>query len=118
MLPAISYRAASTRPRSGTIRPSVALSRAGYAVIDVAPFSGTSDELEDIVGAMEDFYYSAPIIIGGVDDGGAGATLSLAPNPARDRATLGLMVPERGRVDAALYDIAGSMVSTLYSGDR
>ncbi len=91
----------------------------GYAVLDRAPWSAESPELEQLVTTMEDFYYSAPIIIGAVDDAaGAGATLSLAPNPAHDRATLRLIVPERGRVDAALYDITGRAVSALYSGDR
>jgi len=102
-----------------TMRPGdTAYFAIGYGVIAVAPFTGKSDELEHLVGTMEDFYYSAPVIIGGVEEPGAGAILSLAPNPARDMATLDLMVPARGRVEAILYDITGRAVSTLYAGER
>lgn len=49
---------------------------------------------------------------------GALAALSLSayPNPSRGAATLALVLPERGRVQVALYDVLGRRVALLHEG--
>jgi hypothetical protein len=46
-----------------------------------------------------------------------GLTLSVYPSPAADAVTVAYTLPEAGRVTAALYDLAGRRVATVYDGE-
>jgi hypothetical protein len=71
-----------------------------------------------------DFGFWTPSVVSGpssVDfefSTGAVSAARVAPNPARDRAKLDLVLAQRGQVDVVLYDANGRAVATLYSGER
>jgi hypothetical protein len=41
----------------------------------------------------------------------------VAPNPFRDRASIGYSLPQRGHANVAVYDVTGRLVATLFDGE-
>jgi len=61
---------------------------------------------------------SVPASVDYTTGAGSVTAATLAPNPARDRSALRLVLAQRGEVDVVLYDVSGRAVMSLYSGDR
>lgn len=61
---------------------------------------------------------SAPASVDYTTGAGSVSAATVAPNPAREKAELQLVLSRRGQVDVVLYDVNGRAVSTIYSGDH
>ena len=65
-------------------------------------------------------FLTTPTIANSVSATGAGPIMSLAisPNPATDNVKVNVTLAASGDVDLLLYDAAGHLVSTLFSGRK
>jgi hypothetical protein len=61
---------------------------------------------------------SAPASVDYTTGAGSVTAAMVAPNPAREKSELQLVLARRGQVDVVLYDVNGRAVGTLYSGEH
>jgi hypothetical protein len=61
---------------------------------------------------------SAPASVDYTTGAGSVTAATVAPNPAREKSELQLVLAKRGQVDVVLYDVNGRAVGTLYSGEQ
>ena len=100
----------------GTVRASnpstVAELAAGQAVVGYA----SNGQTRGTFGVWHDAFVASSVD----DRTGAGsiAALQVSPNPARERATIGLTLRSAGQVEVTLHDQMGRQVATLFSGQH